>query len=107
MASVKQVLGLAAEKRATMVDLKFMDFIGIWQPFTVPIGELKEEIFEEGPGFGGSSIRGRKTIHASDRLVVPDPATSAIDPFTAEPRLSLICNIIDPIIKEAGLGPRA
>ncbi len=41
----KQVLGLAAEKKATMVDLKFMDFVGIWQHFTIPLSELDEKVF--------------------------------------------------------------
>ena len=86
----KQVLALAAEKKTTMVDLKFMDFLGIWQHFTVPTSELNEEIFEEGLGFDGSSIRGWQAIHASDMLVVPDASTAVIDPFMAEPTLSLI-----------------
>jgi glutamine synthetase len=96
----KQVLALAAEKKTTMVDLKFMDFLGIWQHFTVPTSELNEEIFEEGLGFDGSSIRGWQAIHASDMLVVPDASTAVIDPFMAEPTLSLICDITDPITKE-------
>src|SRR5205823_5128518 len=56
--------------------------------------------FEEGNGFDGSSIRGWQPIHASDMLVVPDPTTAVMDPFTALPTLSLICNIVDPLTKE-------
>src|SRR6266508_2437868 len=96
----KQVLDLAKEKKATYVDLKFMDFVGIWQHFSIPIYELSEGVFEEGLGFDGSSIRGWQAIHASDMLVMPDPDTAVIDPFMAEPTLSLICNITDPITKE-------
>src|SRR5512135_3652464 len=96
----KQVLELAKEKKATYVDLKFMDFIGIWQHFTIPLYELSEAVFEEGLGFDGSSIRGWQAIHASDMLVMPDPGTAVIDPFMAEPTLSLICNIVDPITRE-------
>src|SRR5512133_4101958 len=96
----KQVLGLAQDKKATYVDLKFMDFIGIWQHFTIPLSELTEEVFEEGLGFDGSSIRGWQAINASDMLVMPDPTTAVIDPFMAEPTLSLICNVVDPITKE-------
>jgi len=96
----KQVLGLAQEKKATYVDLKFLDFIGIWQHFSAPLSELSEGVFEEGLGFDGSSIRGWQAIHASDMLVMPDPATAVIDPFMAEPTLSLICNVVDPITKE-------
>jgi glutamine synthetase len=98
--NAKQAIGLAQEKRATMVDLKFMDFIGTWQHFTIPLDELSEEVFDEGLGFDGSSIRGWQAIHASDMLVMPDPSTAVIDPFMAEPTLSLICNIVDPITKE-------
>ena len=97
----KDVLGLAAERKAQMVDLKFMDFVGIWQHFSIPIAELQEENFEEGYGFDGSSIRGWQPIHASDMLVMPDPSTAVMDPFMEAPTLSLICNIIDPITKEA------
>ena len=68
----KDVLGLAKDRGAVMVDLKFMDFLGLWQHFTIPLAELKEEIFEEGLGFDGSSIRGWQAINESDMLVMPD-----------------------------------
>jgi glutamine synthetase len=96
----KQVLELAKEKKATYVDLKFMDFIGTWQHFSIPLYELSVEVFEEGLGFDGSSIRGWQAIHASDMLVMPDASTAVVDPFMAEPTLSLICNVVDPITKE-------
>ncbi|HEX4802977.1 MAG TPA: type I glutamate--ammonia ligase, partial [Myxococcaceae bacterium] len=96
----KEVFALAKDRGATMVDLKFMDFIGLWQHFTVPLGELSEGSFEEGLGFDGSSIRGWMEIHASDMLVMPDATTAVMDPFMKEPTLSIICNIVDPITKE-------
>jgi glutamine synthetase len=96
----KDVLGLAKDQKAVMVDLKFMDFIGLWQHFTIPLAELTEAIFEEGLGFDGSSIRGWAPIHASDMLVIPDPDTAKIDPFMKDVTLSIICNIVDPITKE-------
>ncbi|MBM2838242.1 MAG: glutamine synthetase, type [Deltaproteobacteria bacterium] len=96
----KDVVKFSGENNAKMVDLKFLDFIGIWQHFTIPVSELKEEIFEEGLGFDGSSIRGWQPIHASDMLVVPDPSTAVMDPFMEEATLSLICDIIDPITRE-------
>ena len=77
-----------------------MDFPGLWQHFSVPVDELTEDIFEDGLGFDGSSIRGWQAIHTSDMLVVPDPETAVMDPFTKYPTLSLICNIVDPITKE-------
>ncbi len=103
----KDVIGLAKDKQAVMVDLKFMDFLGLWQHFTIPIAELTEAVFEEGLGFDGSSIRGWVPIHASDMLVMPDPDTALMDPFMKDPTLSLICNIVDPITKEPyGRDPR-
>ena len=96
----KQVVEFAKENGALMVDYKFMDFVGIWQHFTTPMSEFGEDTFEEGLGFDGSSIRGWQPIHASDMIILPDPATAKMDPFTAIPTLSLICNIFDPITKE-------
>src|SRR3990172_1519664 len=97
----KEVVEFAKSKKIEMVDLKFMDFVGTWQHFAVPIYELQEDNFEEGFGFDGSSIRGWQPIHASDMLVIPDADTAIIDPFIMRPTLSLICNIVDPITKEA------
>jgi len=97
----KEVLSMAKENGAVVVDLRFMDFPGLWQHFTVPISELEESSFEDGFGFDGSSIRGWQPIHASDMLVVPDAATAKMDPFYEAPTLVLICNIVDPVTREA------
>jgi glutamine synthetase len=96
----KDVLDMAKENGAKVVDLRFMDFPGLWQHFTVPISELEESSFEDGFGFDGSSIRGWQPIHASDMLVVPDAATAKMDPFYEAPTLVLICNIVDPVTRE-------
>jgi glutamine synthetase len=95
MSTPKSVLELAKKSGAKMVDMKFVDTFGTWQHFTCPIRELTEEIFAEGLGFDGSSIRGWKSIEASDMLAMPDPATAFIDPFMAEPTLSLTCTIAE------------
>ncbi len=97
----KQVLEMAKEKGAKVVDLRFMDFPGVWQHFTIPIRELEESSFEDGFGFDASSIRGWQPIHASDMLVVPDAATAQMDPFYQEPTLVLIGNIVDPMTRES------
>lgn len=94
------VLKMANEAGVVCVDFKFMDLPGQWQHFTVPRHQLDESSFEEGFGFDGSSIRGWKEINESDMLVLPDPATAFIDPFTKHKTLSLVCNILDPITKE-------
>ncbi|MBX3023290.1 type I glutamate--ammonia ligase [bacterium] len=98
--SAKDAIKFAKDNKATCVDLKFMDFLGTWQHFTLPMSEFNEGLFEEGSGFDGSSIRGWQPINASDMLIVADPATAVMDPFTAAPTLSLIGNVVDPITKE-------
>ena len=96
----KEVLALCREKDVKAVDFRFMDFPGLWQHFTVPVSQLAEETFEDGLGFDGSSIRGWKAINESDMLVVPQPETAFLDPFTELTTLVMICNIQDPITRE-------
>lgn len=96
----KEVIDFAKKNDVDMVDIKFMDLLGTWQHFSVPASVLEESLFEEGLGFDGSSIRGWQAIDASDMLVIPDPTTFVMDPFTQIPTLSLLCTIVDPITKE-------
>ncbi len=90
------VLRMVQEKGIRMVDFKFTDVPGTWQHFSVPARVLDETLFAEGIGFDGSSIRGFQDINESDMLLVPDPGTAVLDPFTAEPTLSLICDVTQP-----------
>jgi len=99
-ATPKDVLALAKKSGAKMADFKFVDTFGTWQHFTVPIDEVTEEVFSEGLGFDGSSIRGWKSIEASDMLAMPDPATAFVDPFCAVPTLSLTCTIAETGTRE-------
>ncbi len=96
----REVLEYAKKNKVLVVDLKFVDLPGTWQHFTIPIEELNEDTFKDGSGLDGSSIRGWKAINNSDMLVVPDPTTACMDPFTAVPTLSLVGNIMDPITRE-------
>lgn len=96
----KDVLKMIKEKNIVFVDLRFMDFPGIQQHFTFPVSQIDEDVFESGIGFDGSSIRGWQSIHESDMLVLPDPRTAFVDPFSSIPTLVLYCNILDPITKE-------
>ena len=98
--SPAQVLHMAREHGVRMVDFKFTDLPGMWQHITLSINALDEAAFEEGLGFDGSSIRGFQEISESDMIMVPDPATAAIDPFHEQRALSIVCNIFDPITRE-------
>lgn len=85
------------EKGVEFVDLKFTDLPGLLQHFTIPVKDFSEELFTEGIGFDGSSIRGFQAIDESDMLLKPDMNTSFLDPFTDDVTLSFICNVKDPI----------
>jgi glutamine synthetase len=98
--SPQSALDLARKSGAQMVDIKFVDTFGTWQHFSMPIAELTTEAFKEGLGFDGSSIRGWKSIEASDMLAMPDPATAFIDPFCLAPTLSLTCTIAETGTRE-------
>src|SRR5579871_3487878 len=92
----EEVLALAREKGAKILDLKFVDMPGTWQHCSYPIGELTTDSFTEGFGFDGSSIRGFQQINESDMLLMPDPTTAIMDPFTQAPTLSLVCSVFEP-----------
>src|SRR5262249_34707944 len=88
------VTAFAKEQNCKFVDFKFIDLPGTWQHTTIPATRLSEELFEEGIGFDGSSVRGWQPINASDMQMTPDASTAKIDPFHAQKTLSMICHII-------------
>ena len=100
LAEARRAMELVNEKGLKMVDLKFVDLPGTWQHFSIPATELSEDVFTEGLGFDGSSIRGFQKIHESDMLLVADPTTAIVDPGTQVPTLSLVCDVRDPISGE-------
>jgi glutamine synthetase len=97
----QDVLALAQETAARIVDLRFCDLPGLMQHFSIPVEELTEEGIESGYGFDGSSIRGFQAIHESDMLLIPDPATAVMDPFREVPTLQMHCFVVDPITRES------
>ncbi len=94
------ITALIKEQGIKLIDFKFCDILGTWQHFTTTLTEYSESLFTDGLGFDGSSIRGWKAINNSDMLVIPDASTAWVDVFNAEPTLSFICDIVDPITKE-------
>lgn len=97
----KEVIEFAKKNKVEIVDLRFVDVPGLWQHFSISTAELTEDLFAEGIGFDGSSIRGFQSIDESDMLLVPDPATAFLDPFTDLPTLNLICDVRDPLTGKA------
>ncbi len=97
----KEVIKMAKENNARVVDIRYTDFIGTWQHFSVPLCEFTESSFEEGFGFDGSSMRAWQEIDNSDMIVIPDPVTAKMDPFFEVPTLAIIGSIHDPITHES------
>src|SRR5918912_2921233 len=98
--AARDALEWAGETRAKMVDLKFCDLLGAWQHVTLPLSAFDESAFDDGLGFDGSSIRGWQGISESDMLLMPDASSAVLDPFTAEPTISILCEVVDPITRE-------
>jgi glutamine synthetase len=94
------VVKMIKDNGVLIVDFRFLDFIGMWQHFSISVNEFSVSMFEEGLGFDGSSIRGWQSINASDMLVIPDLTTARIDPFFKHSTLVLLCDIVDPITRE-------
>ncbi len=96
-----EVVAYAAEQGVQIVDLRFCDLPGLMQHFSVPVSQLTEDVFDEGYGFDGSSIRGFQEIQESDMILKPDPDTAVIDPFRPHKTLNLNCWVHDPITHES------
>src|SRR5438270_10141782 len=96
-ATAVDVIRKARDAGVQVVDLRFTDLPGTWQHFSIPIKELTEDLFKEGIGFDGSSIRGFQAINESDMLLFPDPASAFVDPCLEVPTLSLTCDVSGPV----------
>jgi glutamine synthetase len=100
MATPSDVLKTAKDSGAQFFDIRFSDLPGLMQHFTLPFDEVGEEAFEEGFGFDGSSIRGFQEIQESDMILVPDPDTAVMDPFTKHPTVVVHAFVKDPVTGE-------
>ncbi|MFH1152536.1 MAG: type I glutamate--ammonia ligase [Pseudomonadota bacterium] len=97
----QEIISMVKEKNIRVIDIRYMDFPGTWQHFTIPACELTEAIFEDGLGFDGSSMRAWQEIDCSDMIVIPDPSTAKMDPFFEVPTLVILGDIQDPITRQA------
>src|SRR5438128_12553124 len=94
-ATPKDVLTLAKDADAKIVDFRFCDLPGLMQHFSVPISELSEEGFVDGYGFDGSSIRGFQEFQEYDMLILPDPSSAIIAPCLKAPTCAISCYVED------------
>ncbi len=96
MSSVSQILTQIKEENIKFVDLRFTDPRGKLQHVTMDAAIIDEDTFEDGVMFDGSSIAGWKAINESDMVLMPDPASSYIDPFFGQSTMSINCDILEP-----------
>jgi glutamine synthetase len=107
MADAKSVLDMIKENEVEFVDLRFTDPRGKWQHLTMDVSLVDEDFMAEGTMFDGSSIAGWKAINESDMTLMPDPETAVMEPFTAQPTLVLVCDVLEPSTGEPyGRDPR-
>ena len=94
--SANDVLKMLVDKEVKFVDIRFTDTRGKEQHVQVPAKQFTMDKFDDGHAFDGSSIAGWKGIEASDMLLMPDPDSARLDPFTDELTLNITCDVLDP-----------
>src|SRR5260370_4053808 len=83
-----------------MVECKFVGRAGVWQQFSIAVRDLTDDLFNDGIGFDGSSIRGFQQIHESDMLLIADADTAWVDPLLEVKTLSMLCNVLEPLTRQ-------
>ncbi len=92
-----KVFDLIQEHDIQSADVRFSDMKGVWHHMAMDVSAVDQKMFDEGIMFDGSSIPGWKAINESDMKLMPDAQSVVVDPFTAQPSLVVICDVVDPI----------
>jgi len=92
--SMERVNKLITERDIKTIDLKYSDLIGNWYHITFPARRI-QNVVDNGTSFDGSSIPGMRSVESGDMVLLPDPETAMIDPFTRYPTLRMLCYICD------------
>src|SRR5215510_8683613 len=98
---LSKVREMIAEHTVEYVDLRFTDPRGKWQHTAQHVSTMDDDAFQDGIMFDGSSIAGWKAINESDMILMPDPDTAVMDPFSAKPSMILFCDIVEPSTGQA------
>ncbi|RCL01956.1 MAG: glutamine synthetase [Candidatus Tokpelaia sp. JSC188] len=101
MAAVNDVLRQIKDDDIRFVDLRFTDLKGKLHHMTVDVGIINEDVFKDGMLFDASSIAGWKAINESDMILMPDPASTHMDPFFAQTTMVIMCDVLDPVLGKA------
>ena len=94
MVTADEILQVMEERRVRFVALWFTDITGLVKSIMIPAGELGN-VLENGSHFDGSAIEGFARVAESDMILIPDPSSFIILPWThgAEKTARLICSI--------------
>ena len=101
MAEGNKALQMIKEMDVKYVDFRFTDPRGKWQHTAQPVSTVDENLFVDGVMFDGSSIAGWRAIHESDMMLLPDPDSAVLDPFTAQTTMILVCDVLEPVTGQA------
>ena len=93
---VAHVIEMLRENSIEFIDLRFTDPRGKWQHTAQHVSTMDADAFRDGIMFDGSSIAGWKAINESDMILMPDPDSAVMDPFSAKPQMILVCDIVEP-----------
>lgn len=96
----EEALAYVKNEGVEYVDIRFCDLPGSMQHVNIPAHQFTEDVFSDGAMFDGSSIRGFQAINESDMKLLPDVATSFVDPYRAAKTLVMNFSIVDPITDE-------
>ena len=91
-----QVFGLIRASGEQMVDVKFCGMLGRWHHFTMPSDQFTEKVFHEGIPFEAAETLGAK----DNLLLLPDPETPFLDPFSQVPTVSILADLCDARTKK-------
>ena len=103
----KHILEACRKNDVKFVQLWFTDILGQLKSLTITTSKLPSAL-EEGASFDGSSVEGFARIYESDLVVLPDPSTFQVLPWTSHgPRVArMICDVADTELKPYEGDPR-
>jgi glutamine synthetase len=101
MADARSVLELIGKEDVRTVDFRFTDLRGRFQHIGFAAASVDEAVLNDGIMFDGSAIAGWRDVSQSDMMLKPDLERAVLDPFSAQPTLILICDVVEPA---SGLG---
>jgi glutamine synthetase len=104
----KRIVEACKRDKVKFIQLWFTDILGQLKALTIPVEKLPSAL-DEGESFDGSSVEGFARIYESDLVVLPDPSTFQVLPWTCESTCvaRMICDVVDPDLKPYDGDPRS